>query len=100
MRERTEDHKHSQRFCQMKIDQPCWIRMDAGLTVKCQLTCITPSQARVLVPPGVCLPASCDLYFRADGKVGRQCNVKLQSGDLAELNITGKIGELTPAEKN
>jgi hypothetical protein len=84
----------------MKIDQPCWIRIDAGLTVKCRLTCITPDRGVVVVPPGVSLPESCDLYFRADGKVGRKCKLRRQSGDLAELDITGKIGELTPAEKD
>ena len=52
------------------------------------------------MPPGVSLPESCDLYFRADGKVGRKCKLRRQSGDIAELDITGKIGELTPAEKD
>lgn len=84
----------------MKIDQPCWIRIDAGLTVKCRLTCIAPNRARVVVPPGVSLPETCDLYFRADGKVGRKCNLRRQSDDLAELDITGKFGELTPGEKD
>jgi hypothetical protein len=83
----------------MKINQPCWISIDAGLTVKCRLTFITQSWATVIVPPGVRLPPSCDLYFREDGRIGRKCKLKRQSSDKAELEIIGRIGELTLAEK-
>ncbi len=60
--------------------------------LECRQLYISETHATVLVPDQVSLPQSCDLFFRAEGKVGRHCYIVRQVGDRAELAITGKIG--------
>jgi hypothetical protein len=60
--------------------------------LKCRLIFISETHATVLVPDKVSLLQSCDLFFRADGKVGRHCYVVRQIGDKAELAVLGRIG--------
>jgi hypothetical protein len=75
----------------MNINQPCWIGIDTGLNVLCRLVYISDTHASVVVPERVRLPPTFDLYFRADGKVGRRCNLLRQSGDKADLLIVGRM---------
>ena len=58
----------------------------------CRLVFISETHATVLVPDKLVLSQSCDLFFRADGKVGRRCYVVRQVADKAELAIMGRIG--------
>jgi hypothetical protein len=64
----------------------------ASVLLECRLLFISETHATVLVPNKVVLPQSCDLFFRADGKVGRNCYVVRQNDDKAELAIMGRIG--------
>ena len=62
---------------------------------ECRLVYVSETYATVLVPENIVLPQSCDLFFRADGKIGRHCYVVRQIKDKAELAILGKIGSDT-----
>jgi hypothetical protein len=75
----------------MHINQPCWMLTAAPGLVECRLVYITETHATVLLPDDVVLPQTCDLFFRADAKVGRNCYVIRQIKDKAELAIMGKI---------
>ena len=76
----------------MKINQPCWMMTAAPGLVECRLVDISETHAVVLLADHVKLPQKCDLYFRADAKVGRCCYVIRQTGDKADLAIIGRIG--------
>jgi hypothetical protein len=76
----------------MKINQPCWMKTAEPGLLECRLISVSETHATVLVPDKAVLPSSCDLYFRADGKVGRHCYLVRQIGDKAELAIMGRIG--------
>jgi hypothetical protein len=52
----------------MKINQPCWMKIDTPDLLECRLVYITETHAVVLVPDNVKLPQECNLFFRADGK--------------------------------
>jgi len=80
------------RLDRMKINQPCWMMTAAPGLVECRLVNISETHAVVLLPDQVKLPQKCDLYFRADAKVGRCCYVIRQTGDKADLAIIGRIG--------
>jgi hypothetical protein len=80
----------------MEINQPCWMMTAAPGLLECRLVSISETHATVLVPDQLVLPQSCDLFFRADGKVGRHCYVVRQVGDKAELAIMGRIGPDAP----
>jgi hypothetical protein len=67
--------------------------------LECRLVYVSETHATVLVPDDVVLPQSCDLLFRADGKIGRRCYVVRQVKDKAELAILGKIGSDTNVGK-
>jgi hypothetical protein len=76
----------------MKINQPCWMEMDTPALLECRLVYISETHAVVLIPEKVKLPQECNLFFRADGKVGRRCYLVRQTADKAELAIMGRIG--------
>jgi len=76
----------------MKINQPCWMMTGAPGLLECRLVAISETHATVLVPNNAVLPQSCDLFFRADAKVGRRCYLLRQTGDKADLAILSRIG--------
>jgi len=75
----------------MIFNQPCWITIENGLHLKCQLIAISETNARILVPAAVSLPPTVELYLREDGKVGRSRRLKKRSGDYADLDIVGRV---------
>ena len=72
----------------MKINQTCWMMTAAPGLLACRLVFISETHATVLVPDKLVLSQSCDLFFRAYGKVGRRCYVVRQVADKAELAIS------------
>jgi hypothetical protein len=84
----------------MDFNQPCWVMTgDPGL-LECRLIKISDTHATVLVPAPNVLRQSCDLFFRADAKVGRNCYVVRQVGDKAEMAILGRIGSTAEASQD
>src|SRR3954468_14549246 len=91
---------YSALFRPMHINQPRWMMTDTPGLLECRLVYISETHATVLVPDGTVLPQSCDLFFRADGKVGRHCYVVRQNGDKAELAIMARIGSNVTAGRD